>query len=451
MKNRNALAVCALIGICFLLTGSEYISWWLYGLPRFFGDTAVDLLSEGAGYLFQVAGLLLFAFFVKKKAEKALDKKIFACLLLLDAAFTSLSMFAFSAFSCILFGMAMNLLHGAIAGYYLTRLAQHVPQQSCGMVFGLAYAFGSVGSWLLSLLFGGSFLASPYIIPVYVLLSVLVLWIDVKEIPVITEDDETADAFHFSQTILPLAGIVVILLSLTKGLGFYFPVSDQISGNVSALFARAFYAFGLILAGYINDQNRKYGAICCLCALVFPFISFAFIQEASIQVFLWIMAYVFFGFFSVYRAVTFVDFAKKKQSLLWLAGFGLMYGRIGDALSAFGGVLLGNSSVCLILITALLFVLTILLFFRFYNRTYASAMPPEKNMETLLYDFEENYHLSAREIEVSQLIISGRSNSEIAADLYIADSTVKFHVKNILKKAECSNRTELIAKFKKES
>ena len=70
MKNRNALAVCALIGICFLLTGSEYISWWLYGLPRFFGDTAVDLLSEGAGYLFQVAGLLLFAFFVKKKAER---------------------------------------------------------------------------------------------------------------------------------------------------------------------------------------------------------------------------------------------------------------------------------------------------------------------------------------------------------------------------------------------
>jgi DNA-binding CsgD family transcriptional regulator len=174
-------------------------------------------------------------------------------------------------------------------------------------------------------------------------------------------------------------------------------------------------------------------------------------QDASIQVFLWIMAYVFFGFFSVYRVVTFVDFAQKKHSLLWLAGFGLMYGRIGDALSAFGGVLLGNSSVCLILITALLFIMTILLFFRFYNRTYASAMPPEKNMETLLHDFEENYHLSAREIEVFHLIISGRSNSEIASDLYIADSTVKFHVKNILKKAECSNRTELIAKFKKES
>jgi DNA-binding CsgD family transcriptional regulator len=451
MKNRNTYAVGALIGMCFLLTGSEYISWWLYGLPNFFGNTAVDLLSEGAGYLFQVAGLLLFAFFVKMKAEKALDKKIFAGLLLLDASFTSLGMFAFSAFSCVLFGMAMNLLHGAIAGYYLTRLAQYVPQQNCGMVFGLAYAFGSIGSWLLSLLFGGSFLGSPYIIVIYALMAALIIGIDAKGMPAILEEDEPADAFHFSQAILPLAGIVVVLLSITKGLGFYFPVSDQISGTVSALFTRAFYAFGLILAGYINDRNRKYGAICCLCALVFPFISFAFMQDASIQVFLWIMAYVFFGFFSVYRVVTFVDFAQKKHSLLWLAGFGLMYGRIGDALSAFGGVLLGNSSVCLILITALLFIMTILLFFRFYNRTYASAMPPEKNMETLLHDFEENYHLSAREIEVFHLIISGRSNSEIASDLYIADSTVKFHVKNILKKAECSNRTELIAKFKKES
>jgi hypothetical protein len=90
MKNRNTYAVGALIGMCFLLTGSEYISWWLYGLPDFFGNTAVDLLSEGAGYLFQVAGLLLFVFFVKKKAEKALDKKIFAGLVLLDVSFTCL-------------------------------------------------------------------------------------------------------------------------------------------------------------------------------------------------------------------------------------------------------------------------------------------------------------------------------------------------------------------------
>jgi hypothetical protein len=91
--------------------------------------------------------------------------------------------------------------------------------------------FGSIGSWLLSLLFGGSFLGSPYIIVIYALMAALIIGIDAKGMPAILEEDEPADAFHFSQAILPLAGIVVVLLSITKGLGFYFPVSDQISGT----------------------------------------------------------------------------------------------------------------------------------------------------------------------------------------------------------------------------
>lgn len=55
---------------------------------------------------------------------------------------------------------------------------------------------------------------------------------------------------------------------------------------------------------------------------------------------------------------------------------------------------------------------------------------------------------SPREKEVFSLIKEGRSNSEIANDLYISENTVKFHIKNILKKTACSNRTELIALFK---
>ncbi len=35
------------------------------------------------------------------------------------------------------------------------------------------------------------------------------------------------------------------------------------------------------------------------------------------------------------------------------------------------------------------------------------------------------------------------SNSEISSVLYISENTVKFHVKNILKKTGCSNRNEI--------
>ena len=431
----------------FLLTGSEYISWWLYGLPRFFESTAVDLLSGGVGYLFQAAGILAFALLVRKRPELALNRRLFASLVVMDVAMTAAVMLSAGAFPVLLFGLIMNLLHGAIAAYYLTRLAQYVPQQSRGMTFALGYAFGSVGSWAMSLPIGGAFLGTPYVLIAYAVMAFVIIFISFRLLPDIPDEYKPADAFSFSKSVIPLAGLVVVLLSVIKGLGFYFPVSDSAGGAVSAEFTRAFYAVGLILAGYVNDRNRKHGAICCLCALVFPFITFALLGKPSVELVLWITGYVFFGFFSVYRVVTFADFAGKNKSLLPVAGLGLLFGRVGDGVSAIGGIAVGEEYGVLLAVFAVLFVVTILCFFKFYNKTYAAPLPQKENAEALLCTFEKRFELSARETEVFRLIVNGRSNSEIAADLYIADSTVKFHVKNVLKKTSCANRTELIARY----
>ncbi len=53
--------------------------------------------------------------------------------------------------------------------------------------------------------------------------------------------------------------------------------------------------------------------------------------------------------------------------------------------------------------------------------------------------------LTVREQEVLQLILSGRSNREIAAALFISESTVKTHVRNIFSKYDVSSRAELIS------
>jgi DNA-binding NarL/FixJ family response regulator len=52
--------------------------------------------------------------------------------------------------------------------------------------------------------------------------------------------------------------------------------------------------------------------------------------------------------------------------------------------------------------------------------------------------------LSAREIEVLQLIAGGSANKQIAADLTISESTVKTHVANIFQKLDVSHRTEAV-------
>lgn len=50
--------------------------------------------------------------------------------------------------------------------------------------------------------------------------------------------------------------------------------------------------------------------------------------------------------------------------------------------------------------------------------------------------------LTAREIEILQLVAAGSKNSDVAARLWITEQTVKFHLRNIYRKIEVANRTE---------
>lgn len=55
--------------------------------------------------------------------------------------------------------------------------------------------------------------------------------------------------------------------------------------------------------------------------------------------------------------------------------------------------------------------------------------------------------LSARELEVLELVASGATNAEIAAQLVISPGTVKSHVKRIMRKLHVSNRAEAVARY----
>ena len=53
--------------------------------------------------------------------------------------------------------------------------------------------------------------------------------------------------------------------------------------------------------------------------------------------------------------------------------------------------------------------------------------------------------LTAREIEVLQLLAGGKSNKEISTALSISEATVKSHMGNIFRKLDVISRTEAIA------
>ena len=53
--------------------------------------------------------------------------------------------------------------------------------------------------------------------------------------------------------------------------------------------------------------------------------------------------------------------------------------------------------------------------------------------------------LSVRELEVLRLLVDGRSNPEIAEDLFVTRRTAAAHVSNILKKLDAASRVEAVS------
>ncbi len=68
-----------------------------------------------------------------------------------------------------------------------------------------------------------------------------------------------------------------------------------------------------------------------------------------------------------------------------------------------------------------------------------------KEFVTLADNKARDYGLSAREMEVLQLLSEGNTNKEIAKALWISEQTVKTHVAHIFDKLGTSDRTETVA------
>jgi DNA-binding NarL/FixJ family response regulator len=56
----------------------------------------------------------------------------------------------------------------------------------------------------------------------------------------------------------------------------------------------------------------------------------------------------------------------------------------------------------------------------------------------------EQPRFTEREVMVLKLLARGLSNRDIGAELYISETTVKFHVRNVMRKMDASSRAEVV-------
>lgn len=442
IKNKY-LYFSALIGLGFLWTGTAYIVQ-AYRLFRLLDGGTVNMLVCGVYYVCQAAGIGAVGLLFNKRATLAGGRVLPFWATVIALVCTAASLFLSSLAVIIATGTLLNIAIGVLSGCYLTRLATDIPQQRRGLVFGGAYAFGSIGTWLISLPMGGRFLwHGGSFFAIATLAAVSLMLLRRLSAPPQTEAGGYLRA-RFSKKVLWLAAAVLFLLSMENTLGFSFPLRGA-ADSVYIEFTRAFYGVGLVIAGLVSDKSRRWGAICCLAALAFPFAALALGSNVTGETAMWMLAYLFLGFWSVYRILVFSDIAGKSGMPVF-AVFGLLAGRLGEAAGTLGaGVFTGTP---LVVLSGAVFVLVIGFFFLLYQKLYNAVTSPEEAEKRRQMEYVSRFGLSAREQEIFSLIIQGMSNTEIADALYITESTVKFHAGNIFKKTGLGSRLELITDYK---
>jgi DNA-binding CsgD family transcriptional regulator len=74
--------------------------------------------------------------------------------------------------------------------------------------------------------------------------------------------------------------------------------------------------------------------------------------------------------------------------------------------------------------------------------------PPPLNMEALPESFLTKYNITDREHEIILKVVQGKSNADIAGELFISLATVKTHLHNIYRKIDVDSRYDLLARVR---
>ena len=462
-----------IIFLCFLLTSTGWLGW-TYHLGSQISAGALDVMSMVVGYLLQAAGIGIFAAVVHRAPH--LTHRVMFLALAANLAFMFPAIISSYTAGTLTFGLLMNIACGIIAGYYLYDLADRVGPERKASVFGVGYGLSILASWVLSLT---DWYYSGKVLIICLVLTVVTMYAvrrfsdgeneqkngfeennrfrtDLSERKKTgqemaasergTEEKTASDGQKTQKSaktdFFLYACVLVFLFSLLNSSGFAFPSAD-IGKYVNVELFRLVYAVGLMIAGFVTDKNRKYGAVCALTALVIPFIILSLRGTSVSAAVLWILGYFSFGFYAVYRIILFSDVASEKN-LMYLSGFGLLFGRLGDALGEGICLSLEGYVTVFVSLAALLFAATVMVFFKVYHYLYEPEPSRRQSEEERFYQFSAQHDLSARERDVLRLLLKEKTNSEIANALSISENTVKFHVKNILQKTGCKNRNSLV-------
>jgi DNA-binding CsgD family transcriptional regulator len=458
-KNRNFIFCCVIIAAVYLLDSLLFFSQF-YLMYDFYSEKTINAVSTGWAYLAQGAGLVLFMLLYKTRSRLSARRVFQVLLFLIEVPVIIASILIPGRILLMFMIVILNIIIGLHTGFTFTLAAAHAPTSRLGLCYGLAYAVGAFGTWLISEISGGLMTSYRIIFADSLLIALIVVIIlmyrdafengrDGENAD--TEAPQTADGISpdtaRGRKILILLCLVIAIMAPISSIGTNNNLYVEYSREFILLAQRSFYAVGLIAAGLIFDKNRMIGGICTIVSLIYPIVLIMVYQESGLVMPVIGMSYVILGFFAVYRAASLMTLAADSKKLQ-LAPLGLAVARICEAVSVLAIIEIGCDELASVILVSVLFIPLVILFFLMVKEQYtppaaAAGAPRELSADERRAAFAEQYGLTRREEEIATFLSEGRSNGEIADLLQLSENTVRFHVSNILKKTGMKDRNEV--------
>ncbi len=260
---------------------------------------------------------------------------------------------------------------------------------------------------------------------------------------------------------LMLLCLFVFIITINSGLMYQVinPAFQHLTGLVSWYWAVP-YIVALAIMRNLSMETKRSGILYVGMAMIMgAFISFMLLgRNASDYLVVDTLMLAACGIFDLFWWSILGEMLDYTDNPAKVFGIGLSFNVLGvlcgDALGmAVTSIQLSGAEVAVIALTVVCVTLVMLpplnrqLIMLLKNHVYLAAYDSmsENQQTAVLHQIETLDPLTVREQEVLQLILSGKSNREIAGMLFISESTVKTHTRNIFSKYDVSSRAQLIS------
>lgn len=423
MFNKNNFKYILILAIGFFWCSSLYLTQEQY-LANYASVRFVNIVELLFGSLSMALGILAFGLLYRKNK----NVKIIYIISMLLTLVSIISFFAtknkYFMGACLCSACFLGTA-GFGAGYHFSLLGGNVEKEYRGRVFAIGYGLGSIGTYLLILL-PESFYSSIKTLIIYVPMVLLNLYLVLKKTN-LTQVKEEKESSSFKNYFIRIS-VIVLAMSLLSALSTDVIAINTIDipGGYGA--TRLYYCLGLIVAGFLVDKKNSLFEILTIVSFIASLLAIILLNDGYSINIIAALSYSFVAFFVLFRTMVFVNLVDHKKNMVWAAAFGLMYSRIMEGLMVlFEDKLISHYIISIIVISFSLSLVIILYFFLYFQNNKMSENDAVKNIAI-------KYKLGSQEEKVLNLLIQGKSNQEIADELFVSVNTIRNHIANIYKK-----------------